>query len=71
MLDELAKTGKDAKLKGFEFIKGVHLDSKPFTVDNGLLTPTFKPKRADLQKAYQQQIKDMYAAIVAAAPPEK
>lgn len=71
VLDELAKTGKEAKIKGFEFIKGVHLEHHPFSIDNGLLTPTFKPKRADLQKHYQAQIKDMYAAIVAAAPPEK
>eukprot|EP01025_Chloroclados_australasicus_P041652 TRINITY_DN4426_c0_g1_i1.p1 TRINITY_DN4426_c0_g1~~TRINITY_DN4426_c0_g1_i1.p1 ORF type:complete len:662 (-),score=87.70 TRINITY_DN4426_c0_g1_i1:314-2299(-) len=59
----LLETATNAKLKGFEKIAKVYLESDPFTVENDLLTPTFKLKRAPLQKKYQKQIDEMYAAL--------
>ncbi|KAA8528236.1 hypothetical protein F0562_035513 [Nyssa sinensis] len=53
LLGELARTAKEKKLKGFEFIKAVHLDPVPFDMDRDLLTPTFKKKRPQLLKYYQ------------------
>lgn len=41
------------QLKGFEFIKAVHLDPVPFDMDRDLLTPTYKKKRPQLLKYYQ------------------
>jgi long-chain acyl-CoA synthetase len=70
VLAELTQVGKDAKLKGFEFVKAIHLDHRPFSVENGLLTPTFKNKRADLKKHYQAEIDAMYAALKAAEKKE-
>ncbi|KAL2342676.1 hypothetical protein Fmac_003961 [Flemingia macrophylla] len=43
-------------LKGFEFIKAVHLDPVPFDMERGLMTPTFKKKRPEMLKYYQVQI---------------
>ncbi|KAL8499699.1 hypothetical protein ACS0TY_019611 [Phlomoides rotata] len=60
VLEELAKIGKDKKLKGFEFIKGVHLDPVPFDMERDLLTPTYKKKRNQFFKYYQKAIEDMY-----------
>ncbi|KAM7494343.1 hypothetical protein LguiB_028952 [Lonicera macranthoides] len=60
ILGELTKTGKDKKLKGFEFVKAVHLDPVPFDMDRDLLTPTFKKKRPQLLKYYQNVIDNMY-----------
>lgn len=52
------------QLKGFEFIKGVHLDPVPFDMERGLMTPTFKKKRPELLKYYQVQIlKDLFSII--------
>ncbi|KAF7149555.1 hypothetical protein RHSIM_Rhsim02G0242900 [Rhododendron simsii] len=57
VLGELAKVAREKKLKGFEFIKAVHLDPVPFNMDRDLLTPTFKKKRPQLLK-YYQELKD-------------
>jgi long-chain acyl-CoA synthetase len=61
---QLKAASKDAKLAGFEMVKSFHIETEPFSVDNGLLTPTFKSKRNDLKKRYQQRIDEMYAAGV-------
>merc|ERR1711904_434472 len=63
ILDELKKTGKEAKMKGFEIVKAVHLDSVQFSVEENLLTPTFKLKRPQLLKHYQTDVDAMYAAL--------
>ncbi|XP_027079865.1 long chain acyl-CoA synthetase 4 [Coffea arabica] len=60
ILGELNKIGKEKKLKGFEFIKAVHLDPEPFDMERDLLTPTFKKKRPQLLKYYQNVIDNMY-----------
>jgi hypothetical protein len=41
------------QVKGFEAIRGVHLDAEQFSVENDCMTPTFKFKRPQLQKRYQ------------------
>ena len=43
--ESLNETAKEAKLRGFEIAKAIHLDSELFSVENDLLTPTFKSKR--------------------------
>ncbi|KAI8546209.1 hypothetical protein RHMOL_Rhmol07G0099400 [Rhododendron molle] len=63
ILGELSRVGKEKKLKGFEFIKAVHLDPEPFDMDRDLLTPTFKKKRPQLQKYYQRFIDNMYKSL--------
>ncbi|KAL0312462.1 UNVERIFIED_CONTAM: Long chain acyl-CoA synthetase 4 [Sesamum radiatum] len=51
---------ENPKLKGFEFIKAVHLDPVPFDMERDLITPTFKKKRPQLLKYYQGVIDNMY-----------
>ncbi|CAK9163063.1 unnamed protein product [Ilex paraguariensis] len=60
VLGELTRIGKEKKLKGFEFIKAVHIDPVPFDMDRDLLTPTYKKKRPQLLKYYQGVIDNMY-----------
>ncbi|KAK9817123.1 hypothetical protein WJX72_009841 [[Myrmecia] bisecta] len=67
VVKELAATGKEGKLKGFEMIKGVILETVQFGVENELMTPTFKLKRPQLQQKYQSAIDDAYKKINAAA----
>ncbi|CAH0520536.1 unnamed protein product [Peronospora belbahrii] len=55
--------GKEVKLRGFEFVKGVHLHPNPFSVDENLITPTFKLKRPQLKMRFQAEIKHMYEEL--------
>lgn len=41
------------QLKGFEIVKGVHLEGEEFSVDKDLITPSFKKKRPQLLKHYK------------------
>ena len=60
--DELTKTGRAGKLKGFEIAKAVHLTAVPFSVEDDLLTPTFKMKRPQFLKFFKAEVDAMYAA---------
>ncbi|ONK69932.1 uncharacterized protein A4U43_C05F28360 [Asparagus officinalis] len=60
ILGELTKIAKEKKLKGFEFIKAVHLDPVPFDMERDLLTPTYKKKRPQMLKYYQTIIDGLY-----------
>ncbi|GAQ85275.1 Long-Chain Acyl-CoA Synthetase [Klebsormidium nitens] len=63
VLGELTKTGKAAKLKGFEIVKGVHLEGEEFSVDKDLITPSFKKKRPQLLKHYKTYIDALYEEL--------
>ncbi|CAI9101131.1 OLC1v1038389C1 [Oldenlandia corymbosa var. corymbosa] len=60
ILKELTKIGKEKQLKGFEFIKAVHLDATPFDMERDLLTPTYKKKRAPFLKHYKHMVEELY-----------
>jgi long-chain acyl-CoA synthetase len=61
VLEDMNRTGKDAQLRGFEFVKAVHFHPDPFSMELGLITPTFKLKRPQLKEYFQKQINDLYA----------
>jgi long-chain acyl-CoA synthetase len=48
------------QLQGFEMVKAVHLCAEPFTLENDLLTPTFKLKRNVAKARFQTIIDDLY-----------
>ena len=66
-LKELQTVGRAKGLKGFEETKALHLEPEPFTVENEMLTPSFKLKRAPLLKHYKKEVDAMYAAVKASA----
>nr|KAF6454511.1 acyl-CoA synthetase long chain family member 5 [Rousettus aegyptiacus] len=63
ILEDLRKIGKQSGLKSFEQVKRIYLHPKPFSIENGLLTPTMKAKRTDLAKYFQTQINSLYEDI--------
>ncbi|KAJ3704132.1 hypothetical protein LUZ61_007837 [Rhynchospora tenuis] len=60
ILGQISSFAKEKKLKGFEVIKAVHLDPEPFDIERDLLTPTYKKKRPQLLKHYQDVINGLY-----------
>lgn len=50
-------------VQGFEIARAVKLAPEPFGIAEGLMTPTFKLKRAQLQRQYQAAIDKMYKDI--------
>ncbi|XP_077983452.1 long-chain-fatty-acid--CoA ligase 1-like [Glandiceps talaboti] len=60
ILKDLAQLGKTSGLKGFEQVKDIYVSSEQFSIENGLMTPTFKIKRLELRKRFAQSIEDMY-----------
>jgi len=53
-----------SSLNSLEIPKKVHIHSEEFSVESGLLTPTFKLKRADAKKFFLKEIKEMYGGAL-------
>ncbi|XP_065779398.1 long-chain-fatty-acid--CoA ligase 5 isoform X1 [Muntiacus reevesi] len=60
ILENMQKIGTEGGLKSFEQVKCIHLHPEPFSIENGLLTPTLKAKRGDLAKYFETQINSLY-----------
>ena len=60
---EMERNHINVWVQGFEMIKSLYLDPEQFSIDNGLMTPTFKLKRPPLQAKYKPQIDAMYKKI--------
>ncbi|KFP84620.1 PREDICTED: long-chain-fatty-acid--CoA ligase 5 [Apaloderma vittatum] len=63
ILEDMIRLGKEAGLKSFEQVKDLYIHTEMFSVENGLLTPTLKAKRAELVKLFQQQIEALYSSM--------
>ncbi|XP_026059643.1 long-chain-fatty-acid--CoA ligase 1a isoform X2 [Carassius auratus] len=63
ILEDMIRLGKEAGLKSFEQVRDIVLHMEMFSVQNGLLTPTLKAKRAELRNHFRQQIDQLYAKI--------
>ncbi|XP_005996309.1 long-chain-fatty-acid--CoA ligase 5 [Latimeria chalumnae] len=63
ILEDMVKLGQKAGLKSFEQVKEIYIYTEMFTIENGLLTPTLKAKRAELSKYFKGQIDSLYASM--------
>lgn len=63
VLSALQAQGKLSKLKGFEVVKAVHLDSVEFSMENDLITPTFKLRRPQLLAWYKDKVDAAYQKL--------
>ncbi|KAL8515255.1 hypothetical protein ACS0TY_014098 [Phlomoides rotata] len=57
---DMDAVAREAQLRGFEFAKAVTLVLEPFSVENGLLTPTAKIKRPEAKDFFAKEIDNMY-----------
>ncbi|VDK36490.1 unnamed protein product [Taenia asiatica] len=65
VLDDLSALGKARGLKGFEQVKAIRLSAAPFTIDNGMLTPTMKTAREIIRRHFGSAIKALYQPTAA------
>uniref|UniRef100_A0A8C5JYP5 Long-chain-fatty-acid--CoA ligase n=1 Tax=Jaculus jaculus TaxID=51337 RepID=A0A8C5JYP5_JACJA len=63
ILEDIQKIGKEGGLKSFEQVKTIFVHPEPFSIENGLLTPTLKSKRVELAKFFKAQIDSLYETI--------
>jgi len=63
VLESINQKGVESEVRGFEKIHGIYLSPNPFTIENDLLTPTFKLKRPQTKTAYLKQITELYEKI--------
>ena len=63
VFNSMNKAANEAKLKGFERAKRIHLHGELFSVENGLMTPTFKLKRPQAKEAFLSVIDAMYDSL--------
>jgi long-chain acyl-CoA synthetase len=63
VLDALDQLGRANKLSGLERPKDLYLTADPFSVENNILTPTFKLKRNVGRDVYKPQIDELYADL--------
>src|SRR5689334_16815089 len=63
ILSNLNDIARDNHLNRLEFIQAVYLESQPFTMEQGLLTPSFKLRRAPLKDRYQTIFNNMYTQL--------
>ncbi|KAL3657503.1 hypothetical protein V7S43_017641 [Phytophthora oleae] len=60
---DMARVAKEAQLRGFELVKSLHFHPEPFSLEQGLITPTFKLKRPQLKNFFQEQITQLYQKL--------
>lgn len=60
LLAEMRRVGKENGLNSIEQVQAIHLHSEPFSVANGLLTPTLKSKRPQLRTHFADVIAALY-----------
>lgn len=60
ILNDIIRLGKQSGLKSFEQVKDIYLHPDPFSVQNGLLTPTLKSRRPEIRNYFKPQLDDMY-----------
>jgi long-chain acyl-CoA synthetase len=63
IMDEIAALSKEHKLSGLEKPKDIYLTDDAFTIENNLLTPTFKLKRNIGREYFKVQIDAMYEEL--------
>ena len=60
IIENMRIVAENTKLRGFERISYIILDDYEFTVENGLLTPSQKPKLSSMKNKYENKLLELY-----------
>ena len=61
IVEQLNKFGRENDLKGFELPKKVYLCKENFSIENQILTPTMKIRRAFAKERFANEIRKLYS----------
>lgn len=61
IMQDISEIAKEKKLLGYQKVISICIVNDEWTIENGILSPTFKPKRKVLADRYKKQIEDLYA----------
>jgi long-chain acyl-CoA synthetase len=59
----MMREGKRRGLMSFEQVKRIEFIKESFTIENGLLTPTFKSRRYAVEKKYKELFQKIYKSV--------
>ncbi|OHT11194.1 Fatty acyl-CoA synthetase A [Tritrichomonas foetus] len=62
IMQDIGEIAKEKKLLGYQRINSICIKFDEWTIDNGILSPTFKPKRKVLSERYKKEIDALYSA---------
>jgi long-chain acyl-CoA synthetase len=63
VFNDMLREGKKRHLMSYEQIKAIEFIQEPFSIENGLLTPTFKNRRYAIEKKYNNRFVELYKTI--------
>ena len=63
LMNQLKECAVNHHLFGYQFIKAVYIDNEEWTVDNELITPTFKLRRKKISDRYKNEIEHLYLEL--------
>lgn len=63
IMNDIHKVSKECGLHGFEQVRAIYVEATPFSVENDLMTPTFKLKRNKIRDRYEKEIAQLYAEL--------
>ena len=63
ILNDMIREGKRRGLQSFEQVKAIDFFDEAFTIENGLMTPTFKSRRYAVEKKYKELFKKIYTEL--------
>lgn len=63
LIEQLKQCARDHNLFGYQFVKAVHIDTEEWTIDNELMTPTYKLKRKKISEKYKNEIENLYLKL--------
>ena len=60
---DMIRIGEREGLKSFQQVRNIHLHPRPFSIENNLLTPTYKTRRCYCKLYFQQIIRDLISHV--------
>ncbi|XP_022808893.1 long-chain-fatty-acid--CoA ligase 5-like [Stylophora pistillata] len=65
IFEDILARRREGDLKSLEQVRKIYLHPEMFSIENGLLTPTFKAKRSEIHNTFKDKIERLYEEVEA------